>query len=71
MPSAYRIMAAHNGADPLLHLIHDHAEASLCGLPRVALGSTIQARDVVCQTCLDWLPKRAQASAIRRRNEAI
>jgi hypothetical protein len=66
MTHAYRVLAR-LGGDHLLHLISDEAEASLCGLPRVCLGTSTQARDVVCPDCLEWLPKRIRASEIRRR----
>ena len=48
----------------LLHLIRDDNESSLCGIPRSSLDRAGSFDQVVCATCIDWLPKRAQASAI-------
>ncbi len=48
----------------LLHLIRDDNESSLCGIPRSSLDRAGALDQVVCGTCIDWLPKRVQASAI-------
>jgi hypothetical protein len=48
----------------LLHLIRDDNESSLCGIPRSSLDRAGALDQVVCGTCIEWLPKRAQASAI-------
>ena len=47
-----------------LHLIRDDSESSLCGIPRVSLDRAGPLDQVVCNSCIEWLPKRAQASAI-------
>ena len=41
-----------------LHLIRDDAEASLCGIPRVALSAGSGLDDVVCADCLTWFERR-------------
>jgi len=48
----------------LLHLIRDDNESSLCGIPRSSLDRAGTLAQVVCGTCIEWLPKRALASAI-------
>ena len=48
----------------LLHLIRDDNESSLCGIPRSSLDRAGALDQVVCGSCIEWLPKRAQASAI-------
>jgi hypothetical protein len=48
----------------LLHLIRDDNESSLCGIPRLSLDRAGSLDQVVCGDCIEWLPKRAQASAI-------
>lgn len=48
----------------LLHLIRDDNESSLCGIPRSSLDRAGTLDQVVCSSCIEWLPKRAQASAI-------
>jgi len=48
----------------LLHLIRDDNESSLCGIPRSSLDRAGTLDQVVCSLCIEWLPKRAQASAI-------
>ncbi len=48
----------------LLHLIRDDNESSLCGIPRSSLDRAGALDQVVCGQCVDWLPKRAQASAV-------
>ena len=48
----------------LLHLIRDDNESSLCGIPRTSLDRAGALDQVVCGTCIEWLPKRAMASAI-------
>ena len=50
----------------LLHLIRDDNESSLCGIPRTSLDRAGPLDQVVCGTCIEWLPKRAMASAIYR-----
>jgi hypothetical protein len=58
--SALMIRAGHG--DKVLHLVRDGAEASLCGLPRSALGPGSDATELVCEDCIEWLPKRMDAS---------
>lgn len=41
-----------------LHLVSERGEASLCGIPRANLGVDGDAGEVVCGTCVAWLPKR-------------
>jgi len=48
--------------DKVLHLVRDGSEASLCGLPRSALGPGSDTTELVCETCIEWLPKRMDAS---------
>jgi len=45
-----------------LHLIHDGDEASLCGIPRAQLGQGGGFDDLVCEECIEWLPKRRDFS---------
>jgi hypothetical protein len=51
------------GVDPVLHLVRDDSESALCGIPRSALEPADGAHDLVCSTCLDWLPRRVAFSA--------
>jgi hypothetical protein len=53
----------------LIHLVRDGSEASLCGLPKVALGPVTTNDELVCPQCIEWLPKRMAASAAYRRAE--
>src|SRR5579864_1031059 len=46
----------------VLHLVREDAEASLCGIPRSALGPGHEADDLVCPDCIEWLLKRRAAS---------
>jgi hypothetical protein len=64
----YRVLAIHTASrESRVHLVADEAEASLCGIPRSALGETPAAGDLVCRDCVDWLPKRkAMSEALRR-----
>lgn len=57
-----RIDNAEGGAR--LHLIRDDNESSLCGIPRSSLDRAGALDQIVCSSCIEWLPKRAQASAI-------
>jgi len=54
-------------AGTLLHLIREDAEASLCGIPRSSLRPGGIFDEIVCSDCLDWLPKRQEASRKMRR----
>lgn len=46
-----------------VHLVREDAETALCGIPRAALGPGEGFSDLVCPTCLDWLPRRIAFSA--------
>ncbi len=46
----------------VLHLVREGSEASLCGLPRSVLGPGSDLTELVCETCVEWLPKRMDAS---------
>ncbi len=68
----YRAMVRRSAApsgDVLIHLVRNGSEASLCGLPKVALGPVGTSDEVVCPKCIEWLPKRMAASAQYRRAE--
>ena len=58
--SALMVRAGHG--DKVLHLVREGAEASLCGLPRATLGPGSLNIEQVCETCIDWLPRRMEAS---------
>jgi hypothetical protein len=51
-----------SGDTPLLHLIREDSETSLCGIPRTQLRSAESSEDVVCPECIDWLPRRRDFS---------
>ena len=57
---ALMVRAGHG--DKVLHLVRNGSEASLCGLPRSALGPGSDMTELVCETCIEWLPKRMDAS---------
>ena len=64
----YRVLGLAEGSPRagLLHLVREDAEASLCGIPRAALGD--QTLDhLVCSDCIEWLNRRRQDSAQHRR----
>jgi len=66
----YRALVGRTGISSngsALHLIRDDAEASLCGVPRRALGPGARFNEIVCPECLEWLPKRMEASRKLRR----
>jgi hypothetical protein len=46
-----------------LHLTREDAEATLCDTPRSALISGGQFDELVCMECVEWLPKRLDATA--------
>jgi hypothetical protein len=50
----------------LLHLVREDAEASLCGIPRIALADAVPDQ-LVCSECIDWLLKRRSVSGQHRR----
>ena len=53
----------------VLHLIRDDAETSLCGIPRAQLSAAGSYDELVCEDCIDWLPKRLNFSEEHRRVE--
>ena len=55
-----RVTQAKSGS--ALHLVREDAEASLCGIPRTALGAGGLADEFVCVDCIDWLLKRRAVS---------
>lgn len=46
-----------------LHLVSDHGEASLCGIPRSQLDVDGHGGVLICTSCVTWLPKRREAAA--------
>ena len=48
-------------ADLGVHLVREDAEASLCGIPRSALGTAL-VDECVCSKCVEWLAKRRAVS---------
>lgn len=46
------------GSDSTVHLVREGGEASLCGLPKSGLGPVSVPNEVVCESCLEWLPRR-------------
>jgi hypothetical protein len=65
MNKAYRALVqrapvASGGAR--LHLIREDAEASLCAIPRPHLASGGPFDELLCPDCLEWLPRRMEAS---------
>jgi hypothetical protein len=59
---AFSMRTAGPGDPSVLHLIREDAEASLCGIPRPALGPAAVSGDLVCTDCIEWLPKRQSFS---------
>ena len=57
------------GRGTVLHLIRDDAETSLCGIPRAQLGAAGGYDELVCEECIEWLPKRLNFSDEHRRIE--
>jgi hypothetical protein len=58
---ALALQASGRHSSKLLHLVREDAEASLCGVPRSALG--VGASDqLVCADCIDWLARRRRSS---------
>jgi hypothetical protein len=47
---------------PLLHLVREGAEASLCGKPAVRLGPGGMFDELVCPICIAWLRKDGAAN---------
>ncbi|HET7421523.1 MAG TPA: hypothetical protein VFL27_14190 [Candidatus Dormibacteraeota bacterium] len=64
----FRVFGIHTASrESRVHLVADNAEASLCGIPRSALGVAATSGDLVCRECVEWLPKRSALSAALRR----
>jgi hypothetical protein len=55
-------------ADSLVHLVREDAEASLCGIPRSALGPAL-VDEYVCSECVEWLARRRAVSGQHARVE--
>jgi len=53
-------------ADSLVHLVREDAEASLCGIPRSALGAAL-VDERVCPECVEWLARRRLVSGEQSR----
>lgn len=51
----------------LLHLIREDSETSLCGIPRAQLSGSGIFDELVCEECIEWLPKRLGFSEEHRR----
>lgn len=62
----YRALAAAEG-DSVLHLLRAGAEASLCGIPRLALGPAPEDVDIVCAECIEWLRTGKISGPVRAR----
>lgn len=45
-------------SDRTVHLVREGSEASLCGLPASGLGPLSVHHELVCEACLEWLPRR-------------
>jgi hypothetical protein len=74
MARAYRVLTVRVAGMPgrsFLHLVGEDSEASLCGLPRAALGAGRVDDDLVCPICIEWLPKRRAASSRFQRPATI
>ena len=65
----YRVLVVRTGRESLadrLHLVREDAEATLCGIPRSALGPG-QGGELVCPDCIDWLARRKTVSGPMKR----
>jgi hypothetical protein len=59
---AMRDSASPNGGGAL-HLVSDHGEASLCGIPSSQLDVDGHGGVLICTSCVTWLPRRREAAA--------
>ena len=50
-----------------LHLVREDSEASLCGIPRTSLTNGGIFDVLVCNDCVEWLPKRMEFSRRMRK----
>ena len=67
----YSVLVACSGlGDKVFHLVRDGSVASICGLPRDALGPASEDTELVCETCIEWLPNRMDASVRLRKSSA-
>lgn len=59
MGDDYRSVIARVGpqAGAIAHLVRQGAEASLCGLPRNALGDYEDVDEPICPRCVEWLER--------------
>jgi len=60
---AMRDSAASPNGGGALHLVSDHGEASLCGIPRSQLAVDGHGGVLICTSCVTWLPRRREAAA--------
>ena len=59
MPMTYLALLSGGEGGPVVHLVRENAEASLCGLPRASLSTSGTIDDAtVCRECIDWTAKR-------------
>jgi hypothetical protein len=69
---SYRALVKRSGGPSggsVFHLIREDSETSLCGIPRAQLSGGGTFDELVCQECVDWLPKRMDFSARHPRVE--
>jgi hypothetical protein len=52
-----------------LHLIREDSETTLCGIPRDQLSGGGMFNELVCDDCIEWLPRRMDFSATHPRTE--
>jgi hypothetical protein len=66
----YRVFAYRTGSSSgsFVHLVRGEAEATLCGIPRVALSARLL-NEPVCSECIEWIRRRAPMSGQYRRVE--
>lgn len=67
--SRYRALAEVGGGG-VLHLVREDSEAALCGVPSAMLDGGRPTDPLVCQECIEWLPKRMAVTGRFRRAEA-
>jgi hypothetical protein len=56
----YRTVIARVGpqAGSIAHLLHEGAEATLCGVPRAILAPYEDLDEPICSRCIEWLSKQ-------------
>ncbi len=67
--SRYRALTEIGGGG-VLHLVRGDSEASLCGVPSAMLDGGRTSDALVCQECIEWLPKRMAVTGRFKRAEA-